>query len=298
MPFCRNMLLGRAVVSVFLLLVSASGCTGDAAQEPSGGSSDASADGGASNVEAKGEVNVFWSGFPTGARPMVAARFMKGPSSGCTERALGPCRETKCASAVASISAGTIRVRGTAPPFALDVPPLDGAYSASGDALVGAQLPSASADSQVQIAAAGSADVPAFDMVIPYPELLVLTAPPVDDPVTAPSTPMKRIVVPRSQPTRFSWTGGSTDVSFRVEGVAYDSSSGSSRSVACEAASTAGALDVPAGALEGLSLRAFTVATRTISAGGWTIDMRVAGQALVRSGPSGTALYAADLGGR
>lgn len=76
----------------------------------------------------------------------------------------------------------------------------------------------------------------------------MLAAPPVDDPEAAPSTPVKTITVPRSRPTRFTWIGGSADVWFRVEGVAHDSSSGSSRSVACEATSTEGALDVPAGA--------------------------------------------------
>jgi hypothetical protein len=56
-----------------------------------------------------------------------------------------------------------------------------------------------------------------------------------------------------------------------------------------------GTMETAPAIFDGLVLRTLTVAERHVTAGSWPITVRIGTEVLVRSGPSGTAYFVADL---
>ena len=291
MPSNRSAFARWSLVSSYLFSAFVAAGCGDVAAPISTRPSSAGGTSSGSANERSGWVSVFWSPFdyPASGRVSASAGFIE--TGGCSTSDFGPCQETVCTNTVTSFSAGKIQIRGRDSALELDMALSDGNYLAQG---TGGAVPPASMGALVDVSAAGTAEVPAFDATVSYPSLLVLTSPPVDDPEAAPAVPSMRVSVPREQTTVFTWERGAADVRFRVEGTVLESPTQSSRHVACEAPSLDGTMTVPAGILRGLTLRAFTVGTRQVHAGDWNVDVGLGGPVLVRLRDG---LLVADLGG-
>lgn len=243
----------------------------------------------------QGDVNVFWSYVDATTR--VTASFLDN-DAGCTVEESGACRSVTCPAPVRSLSVGTIHVRAEAPAVALDVALLDGGYGGRYDK---SRVPDGSVPkvgARMRVSVDGSSSVPTFDAELAYPEHLVLTDPPASDPTAPYVGSAISVRIPQTVTAVLRWTGGAPDVRFRLEGHSVESGvlTGPLRSVVCEAPSTDGVIEISTAMIEGMSLNGYTVAERRIAVGKWPITVRLAGEVLVRSGPSGDTYFAVSFG--
>jgi len=260
---------------------AATGGSGGASGAGNGGSSGASAAGGASgaagssgsaggDTRGTGQVTVLTLvNYPSPGLGItsLSANFQRAGAAPaqCPVTEYGPCSYSSCDPSVNTdpVDAGTITATSTEAAFAQAIVPLDGTYAGYSEAdsvFLG--------EESISFSAAGGV-VPAFQATLPYPLLLLLTAPAIPEGESI-------VTVARDRDLTLSWDRGTTDVLFQLQSAASGNSS-----LICSEFSEVGSMLVPSAALaafsSGTRLTLFTIGRVPVSAGDYDVMVVAAG---------------------